>query len=57
MPDMLGNLNLLFLPDLHSLDLFKRQPVPRPIINPGGRRTRMSGDPLRYLDCAAEFMY
>jgi integrase len=42
----LGNLNLLFLPDLHSLNLLKGQLVPRSIINPGGRRTRMSGDPL-----------
>src|SRR5258707_445075 len=47
------NLNPLFLPDLHSLDLLKGQLVPRSIINPGGRRTRMSGDPLRDLDCAA----
>jgi hypothetical protein len=47
------NSNLLFLPDLHSLDLFKGQLVPRSIINPGGRRTRMSGDTLRDLDCAA----
>jgi hypothetical protein len=45
------NSNLLFLPDLHSLNLFKGQLVPRSIINPGGRRTRMSGDPLRDLDC------
>src|ERR1700726_23908 len=44
------NSNLLFLPDLHSLNLFKGQLVPRSIINPGGRRTRMSGDPLRDLD-------
>ena len=43
----------LFLPDLHSLDLFKGQPVPGSIINPGGRRTGMSGDPLRDLDGAA----
>ena len=47
------NSNLLFLPDLHSLNLFKGQLVPRSIINPGGRRTGMSGDPLRDLDCAA----
>ena len=47
------NSNLLFLPDLHSLDLFKGQLVPRSIINPGGRRTRMSGDPLSDLDRAA----
>jgi hypothetical protein len=45
--------NLLFLPDLHSLDLLKGQLVPGSIINPGGRRTRMAGDPLRDLDCAA----
>ena len=44
--------NLLFLSDLHSLDLFKGQLVPGSIINPGGRRTGMSGDPLRNLDCA-----
>ena len=31
--------------------------VPRSIINSGGRRTGMSGDPLRDLDCAPEFMY
>jgi hypothetical protein len=42
-----------FFPDLHSLDLFKGQLVPRSIINPGGRGTRMSGDTLRDLDCAA----
>ena len=47
------NSNLLFLPDLHSLNLFEGQLVPRSIINPGGRRTGMSGDPLRDLDCAA----
>ena len=41
------------LPDLHSLDLFKGQLIPRSIINPGGRRTRVSGDPLRDLDGAA----
>ena len=40
----------MFLPNLHSLDLFKGQPVPRPIINPGGHRTRMSRDPLRDLN-------
>jgi hypothetical protein len=28
--------NLLFLPDPHSLNLFKGQLVPRSIINPGG---------------------
>ena len=49
----LGNSNLLFLPDLHSLNLFNGQLVPRSIINPGGRRTGMAGDPLRDLDCAA----
>jgi hypothetical protein len=48
-----GNSNLLFLPDLHSLNLFKGQPVPRAIINPGGRRTGMPGDPLRDLDGAS----
>jgi hypothetical protein len=42
-----------FLPDLHSLDLFKGQHVPGSIINPGRRRTGMTGDPLRDLDCAA----
>ena len=47
------NSNLSFLPDLHSLDLFKGQPVPGSIINPGGRWTGMAGDPLRDLDCAA----
>ena len=47
------NSNFLFLPDLHSLDLFKGQPVPGSIIDPGGRRTGMSGDPLRDLDGAA----
>jgi len=47
------NSNLSFLPDLHSLDLFKGQPVPGSIINPGGRRTCMAGDPLRDLDGAA----
>jgi hypothetical protein len=45
--------NLLFLPNLDSLDLFKGQPVPRSIINPGGRRAGMAGDPLRDLDRAA----
>ena len=30
-----------------------RQLVPGSIINPGGRRTGMSGDPLRDLDCAS----
>jgi hypothetical protein len=47
------NSNPLFLPDLHSLNLLKGQLVPRSIINPGGRRTRMSSDPLRDLDRAA----
>ena len=47
------NLNLLFLPDLHSLDLFQGQPVPRSIIYPSGRWTRVSGDPLRNFDGAA----
>jgi hypothetical protein len=47
------NSNLLFLPDLDSLNLFKGQLVPRSIINPGGRLTCMSGNPLRDLDCAA----
>ena len=47
------NSSLLSLPDLHSLDLFKGQSVSRSIINPGGRRTGMSGDPLRDLDGAA----
>jgi hypothetical protein len=46
------NSNLLFLPDLHSLDLLKGQLVPRSIINPGGRGTRMSSDPLRDFDFA-----
>jgi hypothetical protein len=46
-------LNLVLLSDLHSLDLFKGQPVSGSIINPGGRRTGMSGDPLRDLDGAA----
>ena len=45
--------NLLFLPDLYSLNFFKSQLVPRSIINPSGRWTCMSGDPLCYLDCAA----
>jgi hypothetical protein len=44
--------NLLFLPDLHSLNLLEGQLVPRSIINPGRRRTCM-GDPLRDLGCAA----
>jgi hypothetical protein len=48
-----AKLNLVFLSDLHSLDLFKSQPVPGSIINPGGRRTGMSGNPLRDLDRAA----
>ena len=39
--------------DLHSLNLFKGQLVPRSIINPGGRRTGMAGDPLRDLDGAS----
>ena len=43
----------MFLSDLNSLDLFKSQLVPRSIINPGGRRTGMSGDPLCDLDGAA----
>jgi hypothetical protein len=47
------NSNFLLLPDLHSFDLFKGQPVPGSIINPGGRRAGMAGDPLRDLDCAA----
>ena len=47
------NSNLLFLPDLHSLDLFKGQRVPGSIINPGRRWTGMAGDPLRDLDCAS----
>ena len=47
------NSNLSLLPDLHSLDLFKSQPVSGSIINPRGRRTGMSGNPLRDLDCAA----
>jgi hypothetical protein len=46
------NSNCSFLPDLHSFDLFKGQPVPGSIINPGGRRTGMAGDPLRDLDGA-----
>ena len=46
-------IRLLFLPNLHSLDLFKGQPVPGSIINPGGRRAGMAGDPLRDLDCPA----
>jgi len=50
---MRGNLNVLFLPDLNSLDLFNGQPVPWSIINPGGRRTGMADDPLRDLDGAA----
>ena len=44
--------NYVDLPDLHSLDLFKGQPIPGSIIYPGGRRTGMSGDPLRDLDGA-----
>jgi hypothetical protein len=48
-----ANSNLSFLPNLHSLDLFKGQPVPGSIINPGGRRTGMAGDPLRDLDGAS----
>jgi hypothetical protein len=48
-----AKVNYVDLPDLHSLDLFKGQLVPRSIINPGGRRTRVSGDPLSDLDCAA----
>jgi hypothetical protein len=50
---LVQSLSLWFLPDLDSLDLFKGQPIPRSIINPGGRRTRVSGDPLRNLDSAA----
>jgi hypothetical protein len=46
-------LNLVFLSDPHSLDLFKGQPVSGSIINPGGRRTGMAGDLLRNLDGAA----
>jgi hypothetical protein len=45
--------NLSFLPDLDSLDLFKGQPVPGSIINPGGRRAGMAGDLLRDLDGSA----
>ena len=48
-----GKFNYVDLPDLHSLNLLKGQLVPRSIINPGGRRTGMSGDPLSDLDCAA----
>ena len=47
------NSNLVFLPDLHSLNLLKSQLVPGSIIYPGGRRTGMAGDPLRDLNCAA----
>ena len=47
------NSYLLFLPDLHSLNLLKGQLVPGSIINPGGRRTGMSGDALSDLDRAA----
>jgi hypothetical protein len=47
------NLNLVFLSDLNSLNLLKGQPVPRSIINPGGRRTGMARDPLRDFDGAA----
>jgi hypothetical protein len=47
------NSNLLFLPDLHSLNLLKGQLIPGSTINPGGRWTRISGDPLRDLDGAA----
>jgi hypothetical protein len=47
------NSNLSFLPDLNSLDLFKGQPVPGSIINPGGRWAGMAGDPLCDLDCPA----
>ena len=43
----------MFLPDLHSLNLFKGQPVPGSIINPGGRRTGKAGYPLGDLDCPA----
>jgi hypothetical protein len=45
--------NLSFLPNLNSLYLFKGQPVPRSIINPGGRRAGMAGNPLSDLDGAA----
>ena len=38
---------------MHSLNLFKSQTVPRTIIDPRGRRTGMSGDPLRDLDSVA----
>jgi hypothetical protein len=47
------NSNLSFLPDLHSLYLFKGQPIPGSIINPGGRRTGMAGNPLSDLATAA----
>ena len=47
------NSNLLFLPDLHSLNPLKGQLVPGSIINPGGRRTGMAGNPLSDLDGAA----
>src|ERR1700760_3111712 len=46
------NSNRSFLPDLHSLDLFKGQPVPGSIINPGSRWAGMAGDPLRDLNCS-----
>lgn len=36
--------------DLHSLNLFNRQTVARPVVNPGGRRTFVPGDLLGYLD-------
>ena len=51
------NSSLLSLPDLHSLDLFKGQSVSRSIINPGGRRTGMSGDPCAISMVPPEFMY
>jgi hypothetical protein len=47
------NSNFFFLPNLHSFDLFKGQPIPGSIIYSGGRRTGMSGNPLRDLDCAS----
>ncbi len=37
----------------YNLGTWRGQLVPGSIINPGGRRTGMSGDLLRDLDCAA----
>jgi hypothetical protein len=51
------NSNFLFLPELHTLDLFKGQPVRRSSINPGGRRAGMAGGPFAISIVPPEFMY